>query len=137
LDSRTVDRQPPLEVVAASALLAISFVLGAIAAIVRSPPEGLRGQVIGGLMICAVAAWIVWKLYTRRNWMRWWQVGLIVGAIGLMAFHIAKSGSAIYTSTFYLQAVMQAGAAVLLVLPKSNGWFAKPAPKQAESVSLT
>ncbi|HTJ78840.1 MAG TPA: hypothetical protein VL357_07560 [Rariglobus sp.] len=86
-----------------------------------------RPPVIGILIGLSIPVANAWFIYFGKNWARWVFIILFGGGLLMSPWMIPRSmTSPEFSLTLYwLQAVIQLGAAILLLLPESNTWFRK------------
>jgi protein-S-isoprenylcysteine O-methyltransferase Ste14 len=118
------ERRPDL-VTYACAFLGTSFVLGMVRSLLAGGWKNPTSKVIGLCVLACITSLVVLALYNRRNWMRWVCVTLVAGGLAMLPWSIRQMPSNTVLAIHLAQAALQGLAALLLVLPRSNHWYAR------------
>jgi multisubunit Na+/H+ antiporter MnhB subunit len=111
--------KPPVSVVSAVALIALSFALGPLTVLASSPKFFTTAiGLLVALFSLVLSIAILRALYVGRNWVRWICVFLVATTVVYLPWSFHDS-SALDLSQTALQAI----ATILLLLPASNGWY--------------
>jgi hypothetical protein len=125
METRT--SHPPKEVVGASLLLGVSFLLGILRAFLDGDTEDLASFFVFVLVFLAISIGVAFGIYRGVNWLRWLCALLIVLGLLMTPFAMNSITSPADGFLYACQTVMQGVATCLMFFPRSSAWFGRGA----------